>query len=85
MRSPNNGEIEALVITLIGDGNSRADRIKALTGLVKGLAFEDDAVARLNLYAEALDAMTEVEEFSTLGLVVGGRVVRVKQATGAPQ
>jgi hypothetical protein len=73
----NTEQVEALVVTILGDGISRPDRSKAFTELVKALSLEEDAVARLNLYADALDAMTQAEEFSTLGLVVNGSTVRV--------
>ena len=85
MRSLSEGEVEALVLTLVNDGSARADRINALSRLLKGVAFEEEAVARLNLYAAALEAAEAAEEFSTLGLVVGGRVVRVRDVAPAPQ
>ena len=78
-------QLQALVVTVVGDGATRRDRARALTELVKAVAFEEDTVARLNLYAEALDAVEGAEEFNTLGLVVGGRVVRVKEVATAPQ
>ena len=81
----NDRELEALVLTLIGNESSRADRACALTRLLRGLAFEDEAVTRLNLYAEALEAVAAFEEFNTLGLVVGNRVVRVKEVSAAWQ
>ena len=79
MKRLSSEQVEALAVTLVGDGSSRQDRVKALTELVKAFSFEEDSVARLNLYAEALGAVTRAEEFSTLGLVVGGRTVRVRE------
>ena len=78
-------ELEALVLTLIGNEGSRADRASALKRLLRCVAFEDEAVTRLNLYAEALEAVAVAEEFNTLGLVVGDRVVRVKEVAAAWQ
>ena len=77
--------VQALVVTAVGDGAARRDRAKALTELVKAVAFEEDAVARLNLYAEALDAVEGAEEFNTLGLVVNGRTVRVREVKAVTQ
>lgn len=78
-------QLQALVVTAVGDGASRPDRARALTELVKAVAFEEDAVTRLNLYAEALDAAAGAEEFSTLGLVVDGRTVRVWEVKAITQ
>ena len=79
MKRLSSEQVQALVVTLVDDASTRQDRVKALTELVKAFSFEEDPVARLNLYAEALDAVTRAEEFSTLGLVVGGRTVRVRE------
>jgi hypothetical protein len=77
--------VQSLVVTVVGDGAARRDRARALTELVKALAFEEDTVARLNLYAEALDAVEGAEEFSTLGLAVNGKTVRVREVKAVTQ
>ena len=80
MRKLNSEQVGALVAAVVGDGSSRPGRVAALAELIKALSFEEDAVARLNLYAEALDAMAEAEGPGALGLVVNGRTVRVGKA-----
>ena len=77
--------LQALVVTVVSDGATRRDRARALTELVKAVAFEEDAVARLNLYAEALDAVEGAGEFNTLGLVVDGKTVRVREVKAVTQ
>lgn len=78
-------QLHVLVVTAVGEGATRRDRVRALTDLVKAVAFEEDAVARLNLYAEALDAAEAAEKFSPLGLLVDGRTVRVREAKAVTQ
>ena len=85
MRRLNSEQVGALAVTIAGDGGPRPDRADALTQLIKAVSFEEDAVARLNVYAEALDAVAEADDFGTLGLVVNGRTVRVRRAKGVAQ
>ena len=81
----NSERVQSLVVTIVGDGATRRDRARALTELVKAVAFEEDTVARLNLYAEALDAVEGAEEFNTLGLMVNGKTVRVRGVKAVTQ